>query len=99
MQLAGLEVLIDLLRSKKHRSYTKDHDEIINVYLDITIDLNKSQQAKEGLYQFKNISQSVSPKSLENVIVRFLEKSESRTEEARLQSQQIAESRTEEARL
>ena len=37
----------------------------------------------------------VCPKSLENVIVRFLEKSESRTEEARLQSQQIAERRVE----
>jgi len=96
---AGLEVLIDLLRSKKHRSYTKDHDDIINVYLDITIDLKKSQQAKEGLYQFKNISQSVCPKSLENVIVRFLEKSESRTEEARLQSQQIAERRVEDLDL
>jgi len=89
----ALELLIELLKSKKHRSYTRDHDQIINVYLDITIDLKKMQQAKEGLYQFKNISQTVSPKSLENVILRFLEKSESRTEEAKLQSQKLAEAR------
>merc|ERR1719427_493779 len=35
----------------------------------------------------------VSPKSLENVILRFLERSESRTEEAKFQSQKLAEAR------
>ena len=56
---AALDVLSDVLRSKKHRTWQKVHESIIFKYLDLCVDLKRSQSAKEGLYQYKNICQQV----------------------------------------
>ena len=56
----ALEVLSDVLRSKKHRTWQKVHEPIIEQYLNLCVELRKSQAAKEGLYQYKIICQQVS---------------------------------------
>ena len=55
----ALEVLSDVLRSKKHRTWQKVHEPIIEQYLNLCVELRKSQAAKEGLYQYKIICQQV----------------------------------------
>jgi translation initiation factor 3 subunit A len=52
-------------------------------FLDLCVDLKKSQLAKDGLHQYKTISQTVSVKSLEDVIMRFLQQGEERCSNAR----------------
>ncbi|KAJ8878273.1 hypothetical protein PR048_018850 [Dryococelus australis] len=57
-------------------------------YLDLCVELKKSHIAKEGLFQYRNMFQSVNVSSLENVIRGYLRTAEERTEAAREQSQQ-----------
>lgn len=57
-------------------------------YLDLCVELKKSHIAKEGLFQYRNMFQSVNVGSLENVIRGYLRMAEEKTEAARKQSQQ-----------
>jgi translation initiation factor 3 subunit A len=57
-------------------------------YLELCVELKKSHIAKEGLFQYRNLFQSVNVGSLENVIRFYLRTAEERTEAAREQSQQ-----------
>lgn len=55
----ALDVLYDVIKSKKHRTWQKIHEPIMVKYLELCVDLRKSHLAKEGLYQYKNICQQV----------------------------------------
>lgn len=57
----ALDVLYDVMKSKKHRTWQKIHEPIMLKYLELCVDLRKSHLAKEGLYQYKNICQQVKP--------------------------------------
>lgn len=57
-------------------------------YLDLCVELKKSHIAKEGLFQYRNMFQSVNVGSLENVIRGYLRMAEEKTENAREQSAQ-----------
>jgi len=45
-------------------------------YIDLCLDLNKTREAKDGLHQYRNLSQSQAPGSLEVVIRSLLDKAE-----------------------
>ena len=55
----ALDVLYDVIKSKRHRTWQKIHEPIMQLYLELCVDLKKSHVAKEGLYQYKNICQQV----------------------------------------
>ena len=55
----ALDVLYDVIKSKKHRTWQKIHEPIMEMYLELCVELRKSHVAKEGLYQYKNICQQV----------------------------------------
>lgn len=86
----ALDVLSDVLRSKKHRTWQKIHEQIIKQYLELCVDLRKSQAAKEGLYQYKIICQQVNINSLENAVKGYLQLAEQKTEEAKDKSTETA---------
>uniref|UniRef100_F6R8V3 Eukaryotic translation initiation factor 3 subunit A n=1 Tax=Ciona intestinalis TaxID=7719 RepID=F6R8V3_CIOIN len=86
----ALDVLSDVLRSKKHRTWQKVHEPIIRQYLDLCVDLRRSQAAKEGLYQYKIICQQVNTKSLEDAVTHYLDLAEEKTKEAREKSAETA---------
>ncbi|CAK8675557.1 unnamed protein product [Clavelina lepadiformis] len=86
----ALDVLSDVLRSKKHRTWQKVHEPIIQQYLDLCVQLRKSQAAKEGLYQYKIICQQVNTKSLEDAVIHYLDLAEEKTREAREKSAETA---------
>ncbi|XP_039249045.2 eukaryotic translation initiation factor 3 subunit A-like [Styela clava] len=86
----ALDVLSDVLRSKKHRTWQKIHEQIIRQYLNLCVDLRKSQAAKEGLYQYKIICQQVNINSLENAVKNYLKLAEEKTEEAKDKSTETA---------
>lgn len=56
----ALDALYDVIKSKRHRTWQKIHEPIMEKYLELCVDLKKSHVAKEGLYQYKNICQQVS---------------------------------------
>lgn len=86
---SALEVLNDVIKSKKHRtSGNKVHEEIANLFLVICTDLQKSSTAKNGLYQYRNISGNVDPASFDKVVKTFLENANQRASKAREKSQQ-----------
>jgi len=90
---SALEVLNDVIKSKKHRtSGNKVHEEIANLFLVICTDLQKSSTAKNGLYQYRNISGNVDPASFDKVVKTFLENANKRAQTAREQSQQVVQS-------
>jgi len=55
----ALDALYDVIKSKRHRTWQKIHEPIMEKYLDLCVELKKSHIAKEGLYQYKNICQQV----------------------------------------
>ncbi|XP_067858229.1 eukaryotic translation initiation factor 3 subunit A [Heptranchias perlo] len=85
----ALDVLYDVIKSKKHRTWQKIHEPIMLKYLELCVDLRKSHLAKEGLYQYKNICQQVNIKSLEDVVRAYLKLAEEKTEAAKGESQQM----------
>uniref|UniRef100_UPI003590290B eukaryotic translation initiation factor 3 subunit A isoform X2 n=1 Tax=Myxine glutinosa TaxID=7769 RepID=UPI003590290B len=84
----ALDVLYDVIKSKKHRTWQKIHEPIMEKYLQLCVELRKSHLAKEGLYQYKNICQQVNIKSLEDVVRIYLKMAEDKTEIAKEESQQ-----------
>lgn len=86
---AALDALYDVIKSRKHRTWQKIHEPIVNKYLELCVELKKSHVAKEGLFQYRNICQQVNIKSLEDVVRRYLALAEEKTEAAREESQQV----------
>ncbi|CAM1317879.1 EIF3A (predicted), partial [Pycnogonum litorale] len=84
----ALDALYDVIKSKKHKTWQKIHEPIMNQYLVLCVDLKKSHIAKEGLFQYRNICQQMNIKSLEDVVRGYLKLAEDKTDEARQQSQQ-----------
>lgn len=86
----ALDTLQEVFRNKKW-SYNLSElvlEPIMFKYLDLCVELKKSHIAKEGLFQYRNLFQSVNVGSLENVIRGYLKMAEEKTENAREQSAQ-----------
>ncbi|ESO99059.1 hypothetical protein LOTGIDRAFT_142293 [Lottia gigantea] len=84
----ALETLSDVIKSKRHRTWQKVHEPIMQKYLQLCVELRKSHIAKEGLYQYKNICQQVNIASLVDVVRCYIQLAEERTEAAREKSHQ-----------
>ncbi|KAF7994771.1 hypothetical protein HCN44_004243 [Aphidius gifuensis] len=86
----ALDTLQEVFRNKKWTYSWPESvlEPIMFKYLDLCVDLKKSHIAKEGLFQYRNMFQSVNVGSLENVIRGYLRMAEEKTDNARKQSQQ-----------
>ncbi len=61
--IRALDALAEVIKSKKYRSTTyseKVLEPIMIKYLELCVDLKKAYMAKEGLFQYRNMCQSVS---------------------------------------
>ena len=86
----ALDTLQEVFRNKKWTYSWSESvlEPIMFKYLDLCVELKKSHIAKEGLFQYRNMFQSVNVGSLENVIRGYLRMAEEKTDAARKQSQQ-----------
>ncbi|XP_063981137.1 eukaryotic translation initiation factor 3 subunit A [Diachasmimorpha longicaudata] len=86
----ALDTLQEVFRNKKWTYSWSESvlEPIMFKYLDLCVELKKSHIAKEGLFQYRNMFQSVNVGSLENVIRGYLRMAEEKTNAARKQSQQ-----------
>lgn len=60
--IRALDALAEVIKSKKYRSTTyseKVLEPIMIKYLELCVDLKKAYMAKEGLFQYRNMCQSV----------------------------------------
>lgn len=80
---AALTLLHDVLSSRRHRTWSPTYEKIMITYLDLCIDLNKAREAKDGLHQYRNLSQAQAPGSLEIVIRHLLDTADRNCREAK----------------
>ena len=67
----ALDVLYEFIRRGRHRQHNfseKELEPIMFMYLDLCVELKKSHNAKEGLFQYRNFCQNVSITMLRIVI-------------------------------
>ncbi|XP_035225459.1 eukaryotic translation initiation factor 3 subunit A-like [Stegodyphus dumicola] len=83
----ALTCLYDILKNRKNRLLKNVHENIIHNYLEICVDLKKSQAAKDGLYLYRSVCQGVNIKSWENSLYEYLQNAEVKTEHAKEISQ------------
>jgi len=78
----ALKLLHDILTAKRHRTWSKVHEAIMKRFFDICVELKLGRDAKDGLHQYRNITQQQAPHSLEVVIVYLLDLAEAQARKA-----------------
>jgi len=80
---AALELLHEVLSSRRHRTWSPAFEQIMIAYLDLCLKLLRSREAKDGLHQYRNLSQSQAPGSLEKVIRYLMDAAEKKCSDAK----------------
>jgi translation initiation factor 3 subunit A len=74
---AALQALYDVFTSRKFKStQLSTLEPIMLKFVELCVDLRRGRTAKEGLLQYKNVSQNQNPASIELVIKHFIKLSE-----------------------
>ncbi len=55
----ALEALHDVIKSRRHRTWTKAHEAIMYKHLELCVLLRKAHTAKDALWQYRNMVQQV----------------------------------------
>ena len=71
-----------VLMVKRGRPWEKAHEQVIITYLDICVSLKDAPQAKDGLHQYRSISQQTAPQSLRNAVMHLINSSQAGLEAA-----------------
>ncbi|KAL7468257.1 hypothetical protein ACHAXS_012542 [Conticribra weissflogii] len=79
----ALGLLHECLSSRRHKTWSTTYEKIILTYLDLCLEFNRAREAKDGLHQYRNLSQSQAPGSLEAVIRHLVEKAEAKCRAAK----------------
>jgi len=85
-----LTLLHDILSSRRHKTWSPAYEQVMILYLDLCLEKNKSREAKDGLHQYRNLSQSQAPGSLEIVIRYLIEKAEKKCRKAKETAESMA---------
>ena len=81
--LASLNLLHEAITSRRNRSAPVNVLEPIMIkFLQLTVTLQKGKLAREGLHQYKNMTQNVSISTLEVVIRALIQEAEQKVQEA-----------------
>ncbi|KAK0414868.1 hypothetical protein QR680_011649 [Steinernema hermaphroditum] len=78
----ALQALHDMIKDRRHRVWTKTHEQIMMKHVELCVSLRNSAYAKDALFQYKALTQQINVKSLESVLTHFLTLAERRTEDA-----------------
>jgi translation initiation factor 3 subunit A len=81
--LASLNLLHEAITSRRNRSAPVSVLEPIMIkFLQLTVSLQKGKLAREGLHQYKNMTQNVSVSTLQIVIKSLIQEAEQKVQEA-----------------
>ena len=78
----ALQVLHEVITSKRHRTWQKSLEAVMMKYMELCVDMRKGRFAKEGLVQYRIVCQHVNVSSLEEVIKHFLKLATDRADAA-----------------
>ncbi|KAI9893564.1 MAG: eukaryotic translation initiation factor 3 subunit A [Vezdaea aestivalis] len=82
--LAALTQLHEYINSKKSRNNPiLTMEPVVLLFIQLCVDLRKGKQAKDGLYQYKNMAQNTNLGTIELVINKFIQLAEQKVTEAR----------------
>uniref|UniRef100_A0A5S6QNH8 Eukaryotic translation initiation factor 3 subunit A n=1 Tax=Trichuris muris TaxID=70415 RepID=A0A5S6QNH8_TRIMR len=87
----ALAALQDFINFSKNRVWSKCFEQIMHKYMELCVDLRRPHVAKDGLFQYRRMCQQINVKSLEEVVLLFLELGEKKAAIAKLESQGVAE--------
>ncbi|PWN28015.1 hypothetical protein BDZ90DRAFT_279152 [Jaminaea rosea] len=88
---AALTALGEVITSRKFKSAPiASLEPIMMRFVDLCVELRRGRTAKDGLLQYKNISQNTQPQSIENVIKHFIKLSEARVADAQSKAEAAA---------
>eukprot|EP00640_Fibrocapsa_japonica_P000291 CAMPEP_0113937048 /NCGR_PEP_ID=MMETSP1339-20121228/3751_1 /TAXON_ID=94617 /ORGANISM="Fibrocapsa japonica" /LENGTH=893 /DNA_ID=CAMNT_0000939673 /DNA_START=127 /DNA_END=2808 /DNA_ORIENTATION=+ /assembly_acc=CAM_ASM_000762 len=79
----AMELLHGVLTARRFKTWQKAYELIMLKYLDLCVELQQHRYAKDGLHQYRNMSQQQAPASLELVILHLVESAEERVAKAR----------------
>nr|CAD2170561.1 unnamed protein product [Meloidogyne enterolobii] len=85
-QRDALQSLHDLIKGRRQKQWSQIYEQIMLKYVELCVNLRNSTLAKDGLYQYKILTQQVAVKSLETVLETFLTLAEQKTLEAQKSS-------------
>lgn len=91
-EVAALELLHEVLSSRRHRTWSPAYEQIMIAYLNLCLKLHKAREAKDGLHQYRNLAQSQAPGSLEKVIRYLVERAEDQCTKAKAAATALSES-------
>jgi len=97
---AALALLHDTLSSRRHKTWSLAYEAVMIQYLDLCLQLGKAREAKDGLHQYRNLSQTQAPQSLEVVIRHLVDQAEKKCADAQAKADKLrllSESATEAA--
>eukprot|EP00639_Heterosigma_akashiwo_P002681 CAMPEP_0194592004 /NCGR_PEP_ID=MMETSP0292-20121207/22466_1 /TAXON_ID=39354 /ORGANISM="Heterosigma akashiwo, Strain CCMP2393" /LENGTH=439 /DNA_ID=CAMNT_0039450313 /DNA_START=156 /DNA_END=1471 /DNA_ORIENTATION=- len=78
----ALELLHGVLTSRRYKTWQKVYETMMVAYMDLCVDLQEHLFAKDGLHQYRNMSQQQAPGSLELVINHLVDAAEARAAQA-----------------
>ncbi|KAF2673698.1 putative eukaryotic translation initiation factor 3 subunit EifCa [Microthyrium microscopicum] len=86
----ALTILHEHLTSKRTRgSPISSLEPLVLLFVELCVDLKKGKSAKDGLYQYKNISQNANTQTIQLVFKRFIELAEKKVSEAQAKADEI----------
>ncbi|KAI3944953.1 hypothetical protein MKW92_051050 [Papaver armeniacum] len=88
---AALQVLHDVITSKRYRAWQKTLERIMFKYVELCVEMRRGRFAKDGLIQYRIVCQQVNVGSLEEVIKHFLHLSTEKAENAKSQAEALEE--------
>ncbi|CAG7850883.1 Eukaryotic translation initiation factor 3 subunit A {ECO:0000255/HAMAP-Rule:MF_03000} Short=eIF3a {ECO:0000255/HAMAP-Rule:MF_03000}; AltName: Full=Eukaryotic translation initiation factor 3 110 kDa subunit homolog {ECO:0000255/HAMAP-Rule:MF_03000}; Short=eIF3 p110 {ECO:0000255/HAMAP-Rule:MF_03000}; AltName: Full=Translation initiation factor eIF3, p110 subunit homolog {ECO:0000255/HAMAP-Rule:MF_03000} [Serendipita indica DSM 11827] len=89
---AALQSLTEMFNSKRFRSTpVASLEPIMMRFIELCVELRKGRTAKEGLMQYKNITQNTSVQSIENVINAFIQLANAKVVDAQVKADKAIE--------
>jgi len=74
----ALNLLHEVLSQRKVRTWAKSYETIMIRYIDLCVELKDHHRTKDGLHQYRNLSQAQAPGSLEVAITHLMDSAEAK---------------------
>jgi len=87
---SALQALYDIFTNRRFKQTPLTSLQPIMIrFVDLCVDLRRGRTAKDGLVQYKNVSQNTDPGSIEVVIKHFISLAEAKVDEAQKMADQV----------
>lgn len=88
--LDHLHAHIQASRSKRQTQWNKVYESLMKRHLELCVELRDDRTAKDGLHQYRHMSQQMDPNSLETVVFYLIELAEAKALTAREKADNVA---------